>query len=101
MVAFVPADIPSNVNTVEKLVVWGNTILSDLYPDLTRVESAGQAVRLVQSGPFLIEATTPSQWVIISRSSLSLPSNWRRNGKIWVNVTDIGPSAIPPEYKIA
>lgn len=99
MTAFSPTDIPASVDSLEKLVVWGNTILNDLYPGTTAIEATGQASLVVTSAPFYITASDPATWRIISRTSIPLLPSWRRRGKIWEYAQDIGGSAIPSEYK--
>jgi hypothetical protein len=100
MVAFVTADIPSSINTLEKLTVWSCTILNELFPTQTAIEATGNANRTAESGPFLITAVDPPQWRIISRTSIPVNGQWRRGtGKIWTFVQDLGTASIPTEYK--
>jgi hypothetical protein len=99
MTAFTPTDIPAAVNSLEKLEVWTMTILNDLYPTLTTIESTGSADRAAQSAPFYVSASDPPTWRVISRSSIPLQATWRRQGKLWIYANDLGSSAIPTEYK--
>jgi hypothetical protein len=99
MTAFTPTDIPSSVNTLEKLIVWASTIMNDLYTDTTAIESTGNAERVCQSAPFLITAVTPPTWRVVSRTSIPLQPTWRRQQKIWQFAIDIGSASIPTEFK--
>lgn len=99
MTLFTPTDIPAAVNSLEKLEVWCMTILNDLYPTLTTVESTGNADRVAQSAPFYVAASDPPTWRVISRSSIPLQGTWRRQGKLWLSANDLGSAAIPTEYK--
>jgi 3D (Asp-Asp-Asp) domain-containing protein len=99
MTAFTPTDLPSAVNSVEKLVAWGGTILNDLYTTTTAIEATGVAERVAQSAPFLVTASDPYVWRLITRTSIPLQPTWRRQGKLWLYANDIGSLAIPTEYK--
>jgi hypothetical protein len=99
MTAFSPTDLPSGINSVEKLEVWTMTLMNELYPTLTAIEAAGAADRVVQSAPFYVTASDPQTWRVISRSSIPISPIWRRQGKLWLYAQDIGSLAIPTEYK--
>ena len=92
-------DLPATINTVEKLTVWGTTILNDLYPELTIIEAPGQAVRNAQAAPIQITATNPSSWAYVARVTIPLSGTWRRADRIWLPVQNLGTSPIPSEYK--
>lgn len=98
MTAFDKAQIPATVNSAEKLAVWVNTLLADLYRDTTVIEASGVAERVAQSSPFLFTATNPSVWRAVSRTSIQLDAGWRRTGKLWIYAQDIGTLAIPSDY---
>jgi hypothetical protein len=100
MTAFSANDIPAEIDTVEKLEVWCSTLLSNLYPNLTAVESTGSAVRVVTSGPFFITASDPSTWRTISRASIALSNEWQGGGnQIWAYAQPFGNLAIPASFK--
>lgn len=99
MTDFTVSDLPTSINSVEKLVAWGNTVLNDLYPTQTVTESVNQVERVAQSALFFITASDPQGWRLISRTSIPFSSSWRRTGKLWVHAQDLGTSPIPPEYK--
>lgn len=100
MTAFTPSDIPTEIDTVEKLHVWTSTLLAYLYPDLTVIESSGSAVRAITSGPFQITAVDPSIWRSIDRGSIPLDKDWRGSAnQIWNFALPIGTQAIPATFK--
>jgi hypothetical protein len=100
MTAFTPSDIPTEIDTVEKLHVWTSTLLSYLYPDLTVIESAGSAVRAMTSGPFQITAVEPSIWRLVDRGSIALDKEWRgANNQVWNYALPLGTTAIPASFK--
>lgn len=99
MTIFTVTDIPSAINTVEKLECWCSTILNDLYGDVTAIEASGVAARVATSAPFYIPVADPPVWRLINRTSIPLQPTWRRQGKIWTFAQDLGSLAIPTEYK--
>lgn len=99
MVAFVTTDIPSSVNSVEKLAVWCATILNHNFKSQTAIEATGSAQRTATAAPFEITAVDPPVWRHISRLSIGLDPNWVRGGKIWNFAQDLGSAAIPTEFK--
>jgi len=100
MVAFNAAtDLPSTVNTVEKLIVWSNSLMADIFRDVAVVEGVNQTERVFNTNIFHITATDPSQHRVITRASIEVASNWRRVGKLWLAAQDVGTIAIPAEYK--
>lgn len=98
MTALNISQIPSSVDTLEKLVAWGGLVLADMYPTVTGVEDTGSATRAAQSTPFLVSATSTPTWRLVNRTSLQLNANWRRQGKLWLQVIDLGNAAIPSEF---
>ena len=100
MTAFTTSDLPSSVNTVEELVVWGLCVLNELYPNQTIVEAAGRASRQAECAPFYIEAASTPTWAMIGRCVLPMASTWRQGTvKPWAAVSEIGTVAIPAGYK--
>jgi len=99
MVALNLANIPTSINTMEKMHVWTGVILSELFPTLTAVEDVGSAVRVIQSSPYLVTAVTPPIWRIIHRTTIPLDPYWRRSsGGLWLSAQEIGTTPVPPEY---
>lgn len=92
-------DIPSSINTVEKLIVWSNALMSELYQETLVVEAVNVQERVFQYSPFLVTAVDPSIWRVINRSSIELDKNWRRQGKIWTYAKEVGTIPIPTDFK--
>lgn len=100
MTVFSTSDLPSSVNSLEKLIVWAGTILNELYADTTAIEAVGQATRVAESDQFYITADPTPKWRCIQRQSIPLQPAWRRgNAKIWTFAVDLGSAPIPTEYK--
>jgi hypothetical protein len=100
MTAFAPSDIPSEIDTVEKLEAWCSTLLSYLNPDQVAVEATGSQNRTASSAPFYITASDPATWRLISRLSLPIRRDWQGGGnQIWNYVQELSTAAIPASFK--
>jgi hypothetical protein len=99
MVAFSRNDLPDSVNSVEKLIVWAETLLQNLCPEVTAIEVSGSVDRIAISQPWFIQAANPPTWRVISRSSIPVSSQWQRSGKLWVHAVDVSAASIPAEFK--
>lgn len=100
MTTFLTTDLPSSINSLEKLAVWASTVLNHLNTNQTAIEQTGNAQLTATSAPFYITASDPATWRNISRLSIPLDKNWQRGtGKIWTFAQDLSSSAIPTEFK--
>lgn len=100
MTALLATDIPSSINSLEKLAVWTATVLNHLNTNLTVIEQTGSAQLAATASPFFITASDPTTWRYIARQSIALDKNWQRgNGKIWTFAQDLSSAAIPTEFK--
>ncbi|MDG2989491.1 hypothetical protein L3556_00875 [Candidatus Synechococcus calcipolaris G9] len=100
MTAFASSDLPSSVNSLEKLVVWSQMVLNHLYPNMTAIEAPNTAIRVATSGLFYIVDSDPATWRHVGRNSIKLDSNFQRGAaKIWTFANDLGSTAIPTEFK--
>jgi len=97
MTAFVPANMPASVNTVEKVALWSLGILYQLHKNSRYQES--EAAPLV---PFLTAqdglAADKSERIIF-RASLPLSDTWRQQTtKFWQEGQEISNAAIPTSF---
>ncbi|WOB42980.1 hypothetical protein HNI00_07290 [Thermoleptolyngbya oregonensis NK1-22] len=100
MTAFSPSDLPSTVNTLEKLLVWAATVAQHLYPTDQILEAPGVDEYVAVSAPWYLTATGSPQWRCISRQSILLSPNWQRGeAGIWEFAQPFGSLTIPPEFK--
>lgn len=99
MTAFNPGLIPSNVNTIEEVVIWGMFILAQLNPN-TSVQSAAGTVEPVVSAQIIKlpnQATDPERAVCVAY--IPLTDEWRSSGKLWdKGIKEISQAAIPAGY---
>lgn len=70
----IATDIPSNINTMEKLAVWISNCMFALNPTLTAVEGENYSQRSAQSGTFYIAATNKTRHV--GRQSIILTDGY-------------------------
>jgi hypothetical protein len=66
----ITTDIPSNINTLEKLCVWAHNCLAELNSADNAVEGDNYSVRSSQAGTFYIASTDTYRHV--GRHSISL-----------------------------
>lgn len=99
MTAFVPANLPSGVGTVEELVAWGGSVLAQVNAATQIQTSAGQTepVCAVQTFRFPFLTVAPERLIVVAY--LPLTAGWRTGGKLWnQGVAEISVTAIPTEY---
>lgn len=100
MTAFNPSLLPPSINTVEELAVWAISILSELNPSLSIMESPGRPVKQAEIAPFYLESAATPSWAWIGRIVLTMPSTWRQgNAKPWDGVQELSSAAIPAGYR--
>jgi len=104
MTTFDKAQIPTSVNTVEKLAVWCACILQELYPTVKVTENIEEAPQLVaQVGAFDLAVPTDDQWTYtirnraVIRLSIPIGVSWKRS-KLYFSATDLGALATPTDY---
>jgi hypothetical protein len=100
MTAFNPSDIPTEINTVEKLDVWCSQVLAYLNPDQVAIEATGSQTRTASAAPFYITASDPAVWRHISRLSIPLSREWQGGGnQIWNYAQELSTAVIPANFK--
>jgi hypothetical protein len=100
MTAFLPSDIPSNVDTLEKLAVWAGLCLTALNPTQVAVEAPNYSARVAQSGVFYIEADNKYRHLI----RLSIPVSTEHlsgSNNPWTYSQPLSENPIPDSFKIA
>lgn len=97
MTAFTKAQIPNEVNTIEKLVVWGAMMLNQLYRTQTAIEGDGVPQRVAQFGPYFVPNDNTTRALL--RVSVQVNNDYASSGnKLWEEVQDLGISAIPDDF---
>lgn len=98
MTAFDPAtDLPTSVNSLERLAAWANGALYDLHKNSRYQESDASPLVPVITAQDGLGADEKEH--IIYRLSLTVADNWRTNTTpYWVDVQDLSNAAIPPGF---
>ena len=105
MVAFARENIPSSVNSIEALVVWGQSILANVHATSANTERQGEPPTLNATlAPFDIRAADPSwnysvSYRVIGRLSYPLAPDYQTK-KLWQSVLPLGlgDETIPPQF---
>jgi len=95
----ITTDIPSNINTLEKLAAWVGLALERCNPSAKLLESPDSEPQRVAQA-VLIRSDEGSHRMII-RLSLPINSGYAENStvKFWQNATEIDTVALPTAYK--
>lgn len=97
MTAFNKNQLPSSVDTLEKLIVWAGTASYQINKIVTAVEGAGAAQKVTQFGIFNVEQNNTNR--VILRQSLELNEDFAINGKpIWEEVKELSQDVIPTVF---
>lgn len=100
MTAFLTTDIPNSVNTVEELLIWAASILSEQYAELTVIESPGKPNRQITCSPYYLGSATDPGWYVIARATLKVNDSWRQSGRLFEEVNEVGSLPIPNGYTV-
>lgn len=101
MTAFVPANIPSSVTTLEELAAWSVSALAEINPTSTIQTAAGSIERTVQAQTFEFrsQSTNPERLILVAY--LPLTASWRSGGKYWGNgIGELSTTALPAGYTV-
>lgn len=92
MAAFVPANLPASVDTVEKLAFWALDVLAVLNPSAVTTEGT-------TSVPRLATATDEGARNRIFRANLPLIVDFRQApGPLWTKAQELAVTAIPATF---
>lgn len=90
------AQIPSEIDTAEKLATWVLMLLHEAHPTLKTVESENISEYVAQAS--IIKAFDESTRVVF-RVSLPLNSNyWTAGDPLWTQTKKLSDTAIPAAY---
>lgn len=99
MSTFSPANIPSNVNTLEELAAWAMLALSELNSNLTVQSAAGTVEPVISTQVIRLpnELTDPERLICVAY--LPLLANWKSTGKIWsTGIKELSQTALPAGF---
>lgn len=97
MTAFTTSNIPTNINTVEKLASWVGLLLARLNPTLSVLEQQNaQGERVCQASIFRASDGTIR---LVVRLSMPLNDDYdTATTKVWESTQAISNTAIPAAY---
>jgi hypothetical protein len=94
----IATDIPSSINTVEKLAVWSANVLFNLNSGVTAVEGDNYTQRAAQSGNFYIAATDLTRHV--ARQSIELDAAYSIGAaKPWAYAKELSQKPLTADMK--
>ncbi|MDB9527947.1 hypothetical protein PN498_18280 [Oscillatoria sp. CS-180] len=105
MTAFQTSGIPSGIDTLEELVLWGQLALYELNKGVTYKESQGSPVDsgLAPLIDFSIINTADNTQRAICRTSVELNAAWTSDGTqpLWNFAEAMSNAVLPNTYKAA
>lgn len=94
----ISTDIPSQIDTLEKLAAWSGLTLANINAGLTAIEGAGYTERVSQAGVFYVQAD--NKYRILIRHSIEMSSDYLAGGsKLWTFAQALSNTAIPTTFK--
>lgn len=101
MTAFVRADVPVSVTTLEMLIVWASQTLSVINPETTITEIANQNTFIATAGQFYFpDAPAGKRSRHVARQSIELDPLYKtEEKKVWEYAKEISATAIPTSMK--
>lgn len=90
----IATQIPSQIDTVEKLHFWSGLVLANINPSLTAIEGVGYTERCAQAGIFYVSADNKYRALI--RGSIQVSPDYLAGGaKLWTYAQPLSNTAIP------
>lgn len=90
----IATQIPSQIDTLEKLHAWSGLCLAFNFPNLTAIEGQGYSERVAQANFFYIAADNRDRLIV--RASLPVSNDFKGGGKKqWQFIQEVGNTAIP------
>ena len=97
MTAFVTSNIPSNINTLEKLHAWSGLALSRINPTLATLEQPGVTGERVAQATIFRAADNTVKLVV--RCSFGLNEDYdTATTKVWESIQVLSATTIPTAY---
>ena len=91
-------DIPSNISTLEQLIMWGISTLNNTNPTIKAVEGQGYEEQAAQAGIFHVPASGKTRF--LGRVSLEMDANYLGGGqKPWKFTQELSQTVINATFK--
>lgn len=100
MTAFTTADLPTSINTIEKLAVWVAMATNNLNLQTTVQEVSGVAQPVAVAQIFTYNDNGVIKHRFVGRISVELnPSYQDGTAKLWTHAQNLSATAIPVGFK--
>lgn len=94
----IATDIPSNIDTLEKLAAWSGLALANINAALVAVEGPSYTERVSQAGVFYVQAD--NKYRVLVRHSIQMQPDYLAGGsKLWTYATELSDTALPAIFK--
>jgi len=94
----VATDIPSGINTLEKLAAWACLSLANVNPTVEVIEGVGYVERAAQAGPFFVPSENKHR--LLCRLSMQISADYQAGGaKTWSYVQELSNTTLPATFK--
>ncbi|WP_416671599.1 glucose-6-phosphate dehydrogenase [Egbenema bharatensis] len=91
-------DIPSQINTLEKLTAWCQLTLQHINPQMRAIEGVGYEERVAQAGIFYVAAD--NKYRLLGRTSIQISADYLAGGmKQWQYAQELSTTAIPATFR--
>lgn len=90
----IATQIPSQIDSLEKLAVWAGLALGNINAGLTAIEGVGYTERVSQAGIFYVQADNKYRALI--RHSIEMSPDYLAGGsKLWTYAQQLSNSSVP------
>lgn len=94
----IATDIPSQINTLEKLATWCNLALANINPTMQATEGVGYTERVAQAGNFYVAAD--NKYRFLGRLSIEMsPDHLAGGSKLWNYAQELSNTPLPAIFK--
>lgn len=100
MTAFSTSDLPSSVNSLEKLALWVSLALNNInqQTSVQEVQNLNQPVAVAQL--FEYDDNGVKKWRFVGRQSIEVSPNWQQGAtKVWTHAQALSATTIPTDFK--
>lgn len=100
MTAFTTADLPTNIDTVEKLAVWVSMVLNNINLQKTVQEVAGTSQPVAVSQLFVYNDNGTIKHRYVGRISVDISADYQQGTtKLWTHAQALSATATPTGFK--
>lgn len=95
----IATDIPTGIDTLEKLAAWSGFALANLNPALVAIEGPAYTERVSQAGVFYVQAD--NKYRALVRHSIQMSPDYLAGGnKLWTYAMELSDTPLPAIFKL-